>query len=587
MLERIGDYTLLAPLGSGAAGQVYSATPIVDKPFAKVGDLLAIKVYKPEILLEPKQAERIRREFKVGSDILHPRLVTIYEVHEAGVEPPFLVMEWVDGMTILEWAKMYHPVPSNFLLQLSRELVSGIAELHAHDFIHRDLKPSNAMISSTFHVKIMDFGVVHVKPGAESPVTPTDLFLGTIRNAAPELLFGTNLDERCDLYSLGTVLYALLYGKEIYADENQFACLVESVRGKEPEFPLDPEADSLRTSIVDLTRRLLSKRPEERPNSIAEVVAELDSFAKAAHEEPPPLKGYIATALTGLSDVERDEMFAVSNTIAEVSKNYGLYVYQPRKATDPVVHKDVKAASVYKLDRKRVLTADLLLVVVNRPSIGVGQELEIAGSYGIPTLLISAEGVVVSRMVLGAPTNFVGHLVYESLADLETKLRAALDSVAPEIRAFKKWRANFEPCAPIGAQIRELRRQAGYASSDDFAKAMSLPPSLLGLLESGEYDNVGISVLDRIAKTLGTTLAEMFAKRNTQTSVREPDPNLRELEELAVRLSWGASVFLNLRDDYLREIAAKGAAENLTREDWLNRQHTLDERRLEKSWPRV
>src|SRR3990172_5311692 len=95
----LGDYRLLSQLGEGAAGTVFLATPIRTKLFASPGDPVAIKVYKEEILKKPKQLERIRREFKIGSQLAHPNIVRIYE-YSVDTKPPYLVMEYVDGITL-------------------------------------------------------------------------------------------------------------------------------------------------------------------------------------------------------------------------------------------------------------------------------------------------------------------------------------------------------------------------------------------------------------------------------------------------------------------------------------------------------
>src|SRR5205085_552771 len=120
---------------------------------------------------------------------------------------------------------------------------------------------------------------------------------------------------------------------------------------------------------------------ESRPRRCADVIEALKDAREAfsAEESQPPIHGYIATALTGLDADARDAIMFASSKIADLAKGYRLYVYQPRKATDPLLHSDVSASAVYKLDRKRVLAADLLIVIANRPSFGVGQEIEIAG----------------------------------------------------------------------------------------------------------------------------------------------------------------------------------------------------------------
>jgi serine/threonine protein kinase/transcriptional regulator with XRE-family HTH domain len=576
----IGEYRLLQKLGQGAAGEVYLATPTIDKPFAKAGDPLAIKVYKSEILSQPAQLERIRREFKVGSEVPHPNLVRIHEMNEASDdEPPFLVMEWVDGVTLEAWIGMFHPIPADLTLRIVRQLVSAVEALHGDGVTHRDIKPANIMISSSFEAKLMDFGVVHAQ--ADSPITPSDKFLGTIRNSSPELLFGQNPDERTDLYSLGTVIFALQHGEQVFADENQFARLIELVRDAQPAFQAHAGTDETTVALLALSRDLLRKNAAERPQSATAIVERIAGLCEA-HKKldlPTPVYGYIGTALTGLERDARSHIIFASSKIAETAKKHGLYVYQPRKATDPLLHPDVEATAVYKLDRKRVVGADLLLLLLNKPSFGVGQELEIAASYGKPTLLISEQGVNVSRMLMGSPANLIDHVVYTTPEDLERKLDKSLERALPKVRRWKQETAKLQK-QQLGPRIRELREAAGYRTPADLADAVGLSPQLVAMVESGEFENLGIEVLNRICGALETPLGEALAGVIVRPSKRERDPNLLRLEALARKLNWPASEFFELRDDYRRQLAARGEDETITDEQWLLRRNALERRTL-------
>ena len=219
MDEIIGDYRLLEKIGEGAAGEVFLATPFKEKPFAKPGQPVALKRYKSEVLKKAHQFERIDREFQAGSTLSHPNLVCVYEYRSDAQHrsAPYLVMEYVDGVPLDRWIEIFCPLPRHLLLRFTKQLIQGVAHLHANNIIHRDIKPQNIMVTSSFDLKIMDLGVVRVK--SDLRITPQDMFVGTIRNSSPEMLFGEKYDERTDLYSLGTVFYALLHGEQVFADE--------------------------------------------------------------------------------------------------------------------------------------------------------------------------------------------------------------------------------------------------------------------------------------------------------------------------------------------------------------------------------
>jgi len=303
-----------------------------------------------------------------------------------------------------------------------------------------------------------------------------------------------------------------------------------------------------------------------------------------AQEDAVPLHGYIATALTGLEHDARESIMFLSNKISEVAKQHDLYVYEPRKATDPHEHPSVDSAAVYALDRKRVVDADVLLVLANSPSFGVGQELEIAAGYSKPTILIHHKDRTVSRMVLGSPANFVATIAYSSPEDLVKQLHQALEQILPAIRQRKN--ATLGPPSAkvleIGSKIANLRARAGHETAAGFAAEVQLPARLIEGIESGRLENIGVQLLERICGALGVSLAELIGVTTPQRRESRQDANLRKLEELARRLGWPTAEYLDLRNDYRKQLAAKGETEVLSEEQWLVRRTALERQRLQR-----
>src|SRR5438093_9976642 len=105
------------------------------------------------------------------------------------------------------------------------------------------------------------------------------------------------------------------------------------------------------------------KKPEARLGNSQDLISELEAAAKSVvGSSDEPLHGYIATALTGVEEDTREAIAFVSSTIANACKRFEIYVYQPRKVSDPLLNPDLKPETVYSTDRKRVLAADLLIV---------------------------------------------------------------------------------------------------------------------------------------------------------------------------------------------------------------------------------
>jgi transcriptional regulator with XRE-family HTH domain len=579
--DALGDYRLLQRLGEGAAGEVHLAIPTKDKGFAQPGDPIALKVYKREILRQERQLERIKREFTVGSTLSHPNLVRMYEYSiDDDRVPPFLAMEYVDGITLDAWLTMYHPVSGRLLLRIVDALIDGLGHLHENGVTHRDFKPQNIMMASTFEPKIMDFGVVRVT--SDTPITPKDKFVGTIRNSSPEMLFGREYDQRTDLYSLGTVIYSLLYGEQVFAEENQFARLIELIKTQPPD--LDPSVgnrDEVSAALLKVARALLEKDPSRRPGTASEVKALLEPVRSVvpASEYAEPLHGYVATALTGLEADARDAIAFASSRIAEVSKEYGLYVYQPRKASDPLLHPDVEPTAVYLMDRKRVIAADVVLVVANQASFGVGQELEIASSYGKPIILLRRDGTKLSRMVTGSFANFLDDITYATPEDLGRKLRKSLAGRLEIVRTWKRTSREY-PRVELGRRVTTLRKRAGFSSIGDLANAVGVSSRLIAAVESGRYENVGLSLLGHVCRVLGVTVRDLLEPGAEPVPTSRPNGNVQGLESLARRLGWSAQDYLDLRDDFAKQLAASGEPPQITDDQWIARRAALEQRRL-------
>jgi serine/threonine protein kinase/transcriptional regulator with XRE-family HTH domain len=587
---RIGDYRLLSKIGEGKSGVVHLATPVVTKPFAVPGQPVALKIYRPEILREPNQVERIENEARVGQEIAHPNVARIYE-HEIlrnkaskEIDQAFLVMEYVDGITLHAWLSMFHRISDRLLLRIFRQLVDGTHALHEKGVIHRDIKPTNILISSTFQAKITDFGVVKVKDTPPGGSTPEDKFLGTIRNASPELLFGEKFDQRADLYSLGTVLYALLHGIEIFAAENQFARLIELKRHQDPEFDTAFAGKPIRGRLADLAKKLLSRDPTKRPESaqvVQQEIAEIEKLMPTGEDEPEPLHGYIATALTGLGPDVREAIVFASHSIVAECKEHELYVYQPRLASDPVSHSDVSAEEVYRLDRGRVVAADVLFVLANQPSLGVGQEIEIASSYGKPTILIAREGVTVSRMTKGSYANLIGEITYSSPEDLHRKLRELLRTNIGRLRSLRAG-LNFRAVTPVADRFSEARKAAGYSLAEA-AMQSGISQTLLRAIENGQNDNFGIVIINKLCVLYGISVDELLKTEPVRAKPAGPDPNVRRLESVARRLSWPATDLLELRDEYSAELAASGADTGISEEEWEQRHAASQKQKLKEA----
>src|SRR5262249_34331161 len=152
----------------------------------------------------------------------------------AGV-PHYLLMDLVRGETLEDFAKR-GGVSTTRVRELLLNVATGLKALHDERILHRDVKAANVMVTPEGRAILLDLGVV--RPQSEITMTDAQAFLGTLRFAAPEWLFAEACDYKSDVYSLGTIAYHLLTGKEIFSEIRLFSRIVEAVRHGDSSLPL-------------------------------------------------------------------------------------------------------------------------------------------------------------------------------------------------------------------------------------------------------------------------------------------------------------------------------------------------------------
>ena len=237
---------------------------------------------------------------------------------------------------------------------------------------------------------------------------------------------------------------------------------------------------------------------------------------------PLPLKAYLACALTGLTPEERKIMFELSAIVAETCREHDIDLYEPHKHTDPVRHDGISADTVFKLDRERVLGADLLIHLCHHPSTGAGEELDIASNALVPLILISHSETRVSRMVRGIPS-FKLEIKYTDHDNLEYQLKGCLTEVRPILEQRKLAFAEYEVNV-VGNNIRSLREDLGLTREEVASNAPHLTIETLRQIEESvdRLSNPSLIQLREIATILKTTVADLV----------EPDLNERLMATL-------------------------------------------------------
>ncbi|HEY3226873.1 MAG TPA: serine/threonine-protein kinase [Planctomycetota bacterium] len=265
---RLGPYEIGEMLGRGGGGSVYAAQDLEhDRP-------VAIKILHPDHAYNADYIARFTREATSAGRLDHPNLMKVFDAGRARGRV-YIAMERVHGRPldiILRDEGAIDPVRS---LRLARQIAAGLMHAHGMGLLHRDIKPSNVIVDDKDRVKLLDFGLL--KPAVEehTPITRADEFIGTLQYSAPERLRGEKADARCDIYSLGVVLYEMLTGLRPHpgSDSNIVAQSVASGCMPVPIQEVRPSVDDALAIFVQL---LLAPTAAARPSSAAKVVDTID-----------------------------------------------------------------------------------------------------------------------------------------------------------------------------------------------------------------------------------------------------------------------------------------------------------------------
>ena len=240
---------------------------------------VALKVMRPELAANPAGRQRFLREGarRAARFAATMSSTSIYVDQEGDL--PYLVMEVLRGQSLAEALEQKHRLPLALCLKIARETAEGLAAAHASGLIHRDIKPGNIWLEEpNGRVKLLDFGLARARTGPL--ITQHHVILGTPAYMSPEQATGQPLDDRCDLFSLGAVLYHMLTGQRPFPGDDLITVLSNLANATTPSAAnLVPD---LPASVADLLDRLMAKDRANRPASAAEVARALLAMEQEA-----------------------------------------------------------------------------------------------------------------------------------------------------------------------------------------------------------------------------------------------------------------------------------------------------------------
>ena len=272
----LGEYVVLDRIGAGGMGQVLKAR------HRMMERIVALKMLPAKAISSPEAVKRFQREVRAAAKLMHPNIVTAYDASEhQGIH--YLVMEHVGGQDMASIVREHGPLSVARAVDWTLQAARGLEYAHRQGIVHRDIKPANLLVDKDEVVKILDMGLARIsqEPGASDTagserLTSSGQVMGTCDYMAPEQAEDSRAaDHRADVYSLGCTFYRLLTGRPPYRRESLIQVLLAHREAEVPSL-LDARPDVPR-QLNDVLQKMMAKRPEDRYQSMSEVIGDLEA----------------------------------------------------------------------------------------------------------------------------------------------------------------------------------------------------------------------------------------------------------------------------------------------------------------------
>jgi len=266
-----GRYQVGELLGYGGMAEVHRGRDL------RLGRDVAIKMLRTDLARDNTFQMRFRREAQNAAALNHPAIVAVYDTGEerapTGEVLPYIVMEFVAGLTLKEVLAAEGRLMPRRALEITADICAAIDFSHRHGIIHRDIKPANVMLTPQGQVKVMDFGIARALASGATTMTQTSAVIGTAQYLSPEQARGEAVDARSDVYAAGCVLFELLCGHPPFVGDSPVAVAYQHVR-EDPRPPSASNSD-VTPDIDAVVLKALAKNPANRYQSAGEMRADV------------------------------------------------------------------------------------------------------------------------------------------------------------------------------------------------------------------------------------------------------------------------------------------------------------------------
>jgi serine/threonine protein kinase len=256
-----GRYEIRTPLGEGNFSVTYRARDLV------LGRDVAVKILREQYFAHAGFSSRFENEARAAALVSHPNVIQVFDYGRED-RTAYIVMQYVPGPSLKTYMLENGPLLVEEAVGFARDILDGLAAIHAAGIIHRDVKPQNVLLTETHQAKVTDFGIAHFN-AASAGLTETGTALGTAAYMAPEQASGQEVTAATDLYSVGVMLYEMLTGRMPFPGDNPVQVMYRHVN----ELPPPPRTLNARIPVAleAIVLRALSKDPADRFASAREM----------------------------------------------------------------------------------------------------------------------------------------------------------------------------------------------------------------------------------------------------------------------------------------------------------------------------
>lgn len=467
-----GRYRLENELGRGGMGIVYAAhDSLLDRA-------VAIKALS-ETGVGTEGRPRLLREAQAIARLDHPHIVPVYDAGEIN-DTPFIVMQLVAGKNLRDSG----PLPLSQIITLATQLCAALEHAHQRGIIHRDVKPENIVITPEGVAKLMDFGLAHSQSATR--LTQEGTLIGTLAYLAPEQIMGQVIDGRTDLYALGIILYELTTGRLPFSGGDMVSLISQHLHA-----PVEPPRTyrlDLPPALDALIVRLLSKQPDDRPGSAAEVRVALENL-----QRPMVVPTAVPPTLTAA------------------------YATLGRMARGQLVGREQELAEASTLWHRAIAGEGQVLLVSGEPGIGKTRLVrELAGLAQAAGATVLADGCHAEGGPPYAPLAGIIRQTFENRSGptIPDFILAELLTLAPHLRSYYP---HVLPNPPLGPEFEQQRL---FDSFITWCKTWAAASPLLLLVEDVHWADSGtLALLRHLARRARQTrLLLVMTYRDTEVS---------------------------------------------------------------------